>query len=392
MPNESNRRIRVLELRSVRGTGGGPEKTILLGASRADRSRFDVTVCYLRDVRDEIFEIDRRARAADVDYVEIRERHSFDPKIWGALRRLARDRQIDIVHAHDYKTDFLVWALARAEPVIALSTAHGWSRSSLREYGYYFADKVLLSRYPCVIAVSEPIRQTLIRFGARPERVKRISNAIDPHAFRRTDGTREAMRRELSVPQDARIVGSVGRLERVKRYDVFLEAVARLRGPVAVIIAGEGSCRADLENQARRLGIGDRVHLLGLRSDAKEIHQAFDVYVQSSETEGVSNAVLEAMALETPIVATAVGGTGELIEHGVHGLLVPRNDSDALASAIQQTLDSPEVAAARVARARNRVETDLSFEARTRAVEDIYEELMQSRRAPSAAARGDVLA
>lgn len=391
MPDDSNRRIRVLELRSVRGTGGGPEKTILLGATRADRSRFDVTVCYLRDVRDDIFEIDRRARAADVDYLEIRERHSFDPKIWGSLRQLVRERQIDIVHAHDYKTDFLVWALARVESVIALSTAHGWSRSSAREYGYYFADKILLSRYPAVIAVSEPIRQTLIRFGARPERVKRILNAIDPDAFRRTPGVRENVRRELSIPDDASIVGSVGRLERVKRYDILLDAVAMLRKPAFVVIAGDGTCRADLQNQAHRLGLGDRVRLLGVRSDAKEIHQAFDVYVQSSETEGVSNAVLEAMALETPVVATAVGGTGELIDDGVHGLLVQKNDANALALAIQRTLDDP-TATARTTHARKRIETELSFDARTRSVERIYEELMQSRRTPAAATRGDVLA
>ncbi|MGC4081723.1 MAG: hypothetical protein QM736_06370 [Vicinamibacterales bacterium] len=96
-----SRPIRVLELRSVRGTGGGPEKTILQGAARADRDRFAVTVCYLRDVRDDVFEIDAVAGNLPVDYIEVRERHSFDPGVWGQLRRIIRDRKIDIVHAHD---------------------------------------------------------------------------------------------------------------------------------------------------------------------------------------------------------------------------------------------------------------------------------------------------
>src|SRR5689334_15938071 len=101
--------IRVLELRSVRGTGGGPEKTILLGAARTDPDRFAVTVCYIRDRRDEVFGIGERTdvRGQGLDYLEITERHSLDPAIWPALRRLVRDRRIDIVHAHEYKTDLL---------------------------------------------------------------------------------------------------------------------------------------------------------------------------------------------------------------------------------------------------------------------------------------------
>lgn len=392
MPDEGSRRIRVLELRSVRGTGGGPEKTILLGASCADRSKFDVTVCYLRDARDEVFEIDRRARATNIDYVEISERHSFDPRIWRALRTIVRERQIDIVHAHDYKTDFLAWALARSEPVVALSTAHGWSRSSIREFGYFFADKMLLSRYPAVIAVSEPIRRTLLKFGARPERVRRILNGIDPNAFRRTPAAGESLRNELGLSARLPIVGSVGRLERVKRFDILLEAVAQLGQHVLVVIAGEGTCRPELEKKASALGLDGRVWWLGLRSDVKDIHQAFDVYVQSSETEGVSNALLEAMALETPVVATNVGGTSELIDDNVHGLLVPKNDAGALMRAIRHTLDHPDAAKARAVQARRRVETELSFEARTRAVERVYEELMRSRWTPASAQRDDVLA
>src|SRR5947207_917056 len=100
-----SRPVRVLELRSVRGTGGGPEKTILMGAARADRARFAVTVCYIRDARDGVFSIDGRAAPLGVDYVEVHERHSLDPRIWPELRRLVRERRIDIVHAHEYKTD-----------------------------------------------------------------------------------------------------------------------------------------------------------------------------------------------------------------------------------------------------------------------------------------------
>ena len=85
--------VRILELRSVRGTGGGPEKTMLFGTAQSDRSRFAVTLCYIRDSRDDIYFIHDLAARHQVDYVEVVERHSFDPSIWPALRRLVRERR-----------------------------------------------------------------------------------------------------------------------------------------------------------------------------------------------------------------------------------------------------------------------------------------------------------
>jgi hypothetical protein len=129
--------ISVLELRSVRGTGGGPEKTILHGAAMRDRSRFSVSVCYIRDQRDDVFAIDDRARAMGIDYVDVTERHSFDPRIWRALTDVVRTRRIDIVHAHDYKTNALAFLLAKRLKVIPLSTAHGYAGASARELRLY---------------------------------------------------------------------------------------------------------------------------------------------------------------------------------------------------------------------------------------------------------------
>ena len=132
MTDTANGPIRVLELRSVRGTGGGPEKTILLGSARSDPARFPVTVCYIRDLRDAVFEMGERARALGLDYVETRERHSFDWTIWPALRALVADRRIDIIHAHDYKTDLLALLLARATVASGMAPVARASSSASR--------------------------------------------------------------------------------------------------------------------------------------------------------------------------------------------------------------------------------------------------------------------
>ncbi len=371
--------IRVLELRSVWGTGGGPDKTILNGARYSDPSRFAVTVCYIRDARDTVFNIDRRAAELGLDYVEVLERHSLDHRIWPQLKRIVAEKKIDIVHAHDHKTDAVTWALARRTSIIPLSTAHGFSGYTRRESVYYAIEKRLLAMFPRVIAVSNPIRTELIRTGTRAERISLINNGIDHRVFRRDPSKRDGLRQALTLPSEAIAIGAVGRLEIEKRFDVLIDAFAGLktRHPRAILlIVGEGTLRPELERQIAARGLGDAVRLLGLRSDVKDLHAAFDYFVQSSEREGTPNAVLEAMALETPTVATDVGGTSELMTDGVDGLLAPRNDVAGLQAVLDRALSDPAAAAHRARAARQRVERDLSFDERMRKVEQVYEELV----------------
>jgi glycosyltransferase involved in cell wall biosynthesis len=381
--------VRVLELRSVRGTGGGPEKTILRGAERTDTRRVAIVVCYLRDARDTVFAVAAQAERFHVNYREIRERHSFDPSAWSAVLRLVQEAHIEVVHAHDYKTDLMALWLGRRCGVVPLATAHGWTGNSWRERAlYYPADRKLLARFPAVVAVSRQIRDELIAAGADPERVGVLLNGIDPEVFRRDPARRSLVRGSLGVSGDVIVIGSIGRLERQKRFDLLIDAVAQLRGSgrrLVVIIAGEGSQRPALEAAAERLGVAGVVRLLGHRADVIDLHHAFDLFVQSSDYEGTPNAVLEAMALETPIVATAAGGTAEIVDDRVHALVVPCGDAGVLATAIAETLDDPGSARVRSCAARQRVETELSFDARTRRLEDIYVNLAAERRRVSRA-------
>src|SRR5262249_37107853 len=207
--------------------------------------------CYIRDARDTVFTLDRRARDLGIDYEEVVERSSFDRAIWPALRALVRRRRIDIVHAHDYKTDLLTLALSRFEPIVPLSTAHGFVGSGTRErYVYYPLDRRLLARFPHVIAVSQTVRAELVRAGASADRITVILNGIDHRAFVR-DRRREAdVRRELGFAADALVIGAVGRLDYEKRFDLLMEAFADVRKtyPQAQLaIAGEGKHRSDLE-------------------------------------------------------------------------------------------------------------------------------------------------
>jgi glycosyltransferase involved in cell wall biosynthesis len=376
--------IRILELRTVRGAGGGPEKTILQGAARADPSRFAVTVCYLRDGRDDAFHIDTKAASLKIDYQEIQERSSWDPRIWFALRRLARHRNFDIVHSHEYKSDLLALLLAKSTGAIPLATVHGWTGASRREKFYYAFDKQILKWFPRLIAVSDEIRHTLLNVGAKKERIQTVLNGIDPYIFHRDRTKQKVVRDSMGMSEHETLIGAVGRLEPQKRFDILLQAFAQVRSTrpqLRLFIVGEGGERMKLENAIASLGLENSCRLLGQRSDIVDLHHAFDLFVQSSDYEGTPNAVLEAMAMETPVVVTDVGGTPELIHHGVHGLLTPPGDPGALARAIEQALDAPNATADRCAAARKRVEQELSFERRVKTVETIYEQLVQEKSA-----------
>jgi glycosyltransferase involved in cell wall biosynthesis len=373
--------IRVLELRSVAGTGGGPDKTILASARRNNPDVL-LTVCYLCNAGDDTFKIGEQARAMGLDYVEIRERGMVDPAAWRALRALVRDRHIDIVHGHEYKTDLLAYLLARAERVIPFATAHGWTGHSTRERRvYYPVDKRLLVRFPRVAAVSGEIKRALVSVGADPRRIDVILNSIDPVRFVRDPNQRAPARTTYGLAPGDIVIGAVGRLEPQKRFDLLIEAFAKLatsRPALRLLIAGEGSLRGALHAQIEARGLGSRCRLTG-QSDVIPFHHAIDLFVQSSEYEGTPNVVLEAMALETPFVATDVGGTGELFQDGVHGLLIQPRDQAALVGAVERILSDPAAARQRALAARRVVETDLSFDRRMEKIDRVYAELMQER-------------
>jgi glycosyltransferase involved in cell wall biosynthesis len=233
-----------------------------------------------------------------------------------------------------------------------------------------------------VVAVSSEIKNELLRYGARPERITVVLNAIDPARFRRDPARRAEARAAVGVRDDEIAIGAVGRLEPQKRFDLLMEAFARVSHDapkLRLLIAGDGSLKSELAAVVERLGLGERCTLIGHCTDIIGFHHALDLFVQSSDYEGTPNAVLEAMALETPIVATDVGGTRELARDRQEALIVPPGQVEALAAAMREMIAQPQAAADRVKAARTRIEQELSFDRRMDRVEAIYERLVRER-------------
>jgi glycosyltransferase involved in cell wall biosynthesis len=221
-------------------------------------------------------------------------------------------------------------------------------------------DRLAAKRTDVVVAVSEALAEQL-GAGIVPDRsrIRVVRNGVDTESYRPHAGIRD-LRTELGIPATAPVLGSIGRLEPIKGYDVMVEAFARLRArwqdgeAPHLLVAGDGSERERLLRAAVERGVADAVHLPGWRDDVHDLHAAFTVFTMSSHSEGTSVSLLEAMSAGLCPVVTDVGGNAAVLGGDLRHRLVRPDDPEALATAWISALqagDRREVDA-RLARAR----------------------------------------
>jgi glycosyltransferase involved in cell wall biosynthesis len=385
----TTRKINVLHLRSCRGAGGGPEKTILFSAKETDRESFRLHIAYLRSRVDPDFDLDERARSLGVeDFVTIEEDYKFDLHALRSILRLLRERQIDVLSCHCYKSDLYGLILSRFHPMKLVTTAHGplasfrhfWSAQNWRvRYLYDQLDLLLLSYFDHVLIVSDSMRKAVSRFGVDRGKISWVKNAIDANHFRKTSVDSFEMRDRFGIPRDAVVVGAVGRLNAEKDYPNFIDAAKILladRPDLFFTITGSGPLEEDLRGRVSLMGLDNRILFLGHHHDVRRIYEMIDLYVLSSTREGLPNTVLEAMAMEVPIVSTDVDGVREAVEHDREALLVPARQPHRLAEGIRSVLSDPDLARRLSRAAREKVEREFSFSSRMRRVEDIYRKIL----------------
>jgi glycosyltransferase involved in cell wall biosynthesis len=378
----------VLHVRVVTGYGGGPEKTILNSPRYLTSLGYRAALAYLHPPGDPGFtQLQQRAAAAGAELISIPDRGPADLSVIWRLARLCRQRRVAIWHGHDYKSNALGLLLRRVWPMRLVTTLHGWTNLSGRVPLYVRVDKWCLPRYEAAICVSEDLAAECRGLGLADERVHLVHNAIDTREYARRLPRCEA-KRAWGVPEEALLVGAVGRLSDEKGFDLLIRGVHGLRQkglPVVLAIAGEGPTRAALQRLIAELKAAAYVRLLGHLADPRGLYEALDLFVLSSHREGLPNVVLEAMAMEAPVVATRVAGVPSLVEDGRSGLVVPPGDLPALADAMERLLRDVALRGALAEQARQRVETHFSFDRRMAKVARIYDRLLAR---PAASAGG----
>ena len=312
----------------------------------------------------------QRSQEVGLPTEALRMRHELDLAAAWQLGRYIRRQHVEILHMHTphaHTIGLLAWKLApTVRLVVSRRVDFAPGRNWLSRYKY---------AHPGVqyVAVSDAVRHVLIASGVPAQRVDTVHSGIDLHRFV------EIQEAPPLFPVGTRIIGTVGHLAGHKGHRYLLEAIAlltRQEPRLGVVIAGDGALRVELEAQAAALGITAHVRFTGFRHDILALMQSFEIFVFSSYLEGLGTAILDAMALGKPVVATRAGGIPEAVQDGITGLLVPPRDPQALADAVRHLLCHPEHVKAFGEAGRKRVEQYFTVERMVCGTLQIYERIL----------------
>jgi glycosyltransferase involved in cell wall biosynthesis len=367
-------RVRVLWL--IKGLGpGGAETLLAAGAGVRDREQFDYAAAFVVSEKRALV---AALEAAGVDVTWLAAMRRRDLRWVPRLRRLLIDRPVDIVHSHSPLVAALARIVARTLPrhvrPITVSTEHNiWS-------AYAFPTRVLNAlTYPldrAHFAVSEEVGRSMPGWWRRHTEVLVHGIALD--GVRGHGSQRERMRAELGVAPHECLAVTVANYRVHKDYPTLLAAarITRDRGvPVRFAAVGQGPLAHDVQGEHERSGLGASFQLLGYRPDALDVLAAADLFVLSSRQEGLPVALMEALALGIPVVATEVGGVPEAVADGVEGRLVSPGSPDELAKAIAQLVCDPAMRS-RMAEAALRRSEEFDVRPVVRRYEDRYRQLV----------------
>ncbi|HEY5803118.1 MAG TPA: glycosyltransferase [Lysobacter sp.] len=385
MAGRQDRRIRLLLLTDTPVLApGGSERFLQNLATRLPREHYRISVVQLHDGHMPGPGM-APGRLAGVSLQALPVRAVYDRsgiRAWLALRSLLREEQFDIVQSQHEKADLLNALLPRRNGTVHISNRRDMGFKKSERLQQLF--RLINPRFNAVVA---PARQILSGL-ARTERLDAlqmtwIPNGVDTRRFCPDPAqTRQDARRELGLEQQAVVFGCVARLTEVKRHVDLIDAFAQVHRAaphVRLVLVGDGPLLARVQDRMSALGIADAVVLLSFRDDVEAVLPALDALVLASSSEGMSNAILEAMACGLPVIATAVGGNLHLVQHETTGLLVPPRDPISLAAAMQTLTRSPQLGQRMGVAARARIEREFSLDAMVNGFDQMYRHLLNQR-------------
>jgi succinoglycan biosynthesis protein ExoA len=331
--------IRILHLIASNFVGG-PEKQILHHALDLQNSDFEVWVGSFRD-RPEKAAILQQAEESGLRTYESLSSGRFDPRAVLALASFLKQQKIQLLCTHGFKAN-TVGALAKSVAgVPQIAFCRGWTAETMRVRAYEALERRFLALADRIICVSEAQAEYFATKHLLQPRISVVHNAMLDSIDTGAEFDREAAKTQLGFSPTTLLIGAVGRLSVEKGQRYLVEAapgLVREFKDLKIVLLGEGRERESLESQVKRLGLENVVVLPGFHTNVARWMQAFDVLANCSLTEGIPNAILEALAVGTPVVATAVGGVPELIKDRETGLLVAAGSSEALAGGLAEIL------------------------------------------------------
>ncbi len=353
-----------------------------------DNTRFSHIICYLGENRG------LHNSLADLGYEVLylgfgkKRLDFFNPLAVLELAKVLKEKRIDMIHCHKHKSAVygaLASIVSGRIPVIA--HVHGLSRT--RSLKRRVTNYILLKFVKRIIAVSESVRRDVIESNWRidPRKVVTVKNCIDLSTIDNIHVSKKEARIRLGLSEDEIVFGTVGRLASTKGQSYLIEAFRRVRDRLEsarLVVVGDGPLKEKLENMARDSGVLPWISFTGYRNDVFELLKGFDVFVLPSLAEGLSIALLEAMASRLPVIASNVGGIPEVFGGCQCGSLVQARDASALASAMIEIGSADSSMKSKLGeQGRQRIEEEFTTDVMIRNLTDVYESLLIGNRLSS---------
>lgn len=343
LPSPRLQRLHILHVVRRGFAGGGLENGIVNVANRLPGDRYCISICALDS--EETFS--GRIRRPESEFYLLPKRgDGIDWSLIWSLARLFRRAKVDLVHSHNWGTFLYSVVAAKLARVPIIHGEHGKTQNDLQSLGMLKRQtKSLLGRrVDRLVTVSQSIADEWASYGVSRERIQWIPNGVDTERFQPRADQREC-RLRFGLPEDALLIGGIGRLDALKNYEVLVTAFAKLAGQLPdlhLALLGDGPCRERLLGKAKQLGVADRVSILGWRPDPENFLAALDLFVLPSKYEGMSNVVLEAMASGLPVVCADLPAHREVFESGREGLVVSPCNAETLAEVLAELCRDPE--------------------------------------------------
>ncbi len=357
---------------------GGVENQLLLTLKKYDRSKLNPIVCSLLDKG----EIGKEIEEAGIEVISLNKlKHRFDPTIVKDLYRIIKKRDIKIVRTHQYHANLYgrlgAW-LAKA-PCIIASVHNVYTRD--RKLHRRMINRFLSRVSDKVVAVSETVKHDILKYdGLSEDKVTVIYNGIDTARFSHINGN--IIRKELKVPFDVPIIGTIGRLTFQKGIKYLIEAVSLVKkrfSKIILIIVGDGPIKDELQNYANTLDLNENVIFTGFRRDIPALLAAMDIFVLPSLWEGLPNALIEAMASGKPVIATDILPIREIMNSEKVGILIPPQNSNAIADSIEFLFHNKDLAETMGNNARERAFSDFNIQTTVNRYTKLFEKILQSK-------------
>jgi len=314
-----------------------------------------------------------------IRYFEYQRREGIDYEIVKRIVRIVQDNSIDIIHSHNWGTLFYAFMAAVVTRRVHIHGEHGKEHFSETSQGNW--KRLLLKKSSArisdfFITVSENLKEELIQeWGVRQNKITVIRNGIDSLLFKPDLSAGEQIRKELYIGANDIVVGTVGWLRPIKNQSAIIRILPELlkkKENLKVVIVGDGEDRHKLEKLAQEHNVSSNIIFTGHREDVESLLNAFDIYIQASLFEGMSNTIMQAMSVGIPVVAMNVGGNSELVKDGITGYLVKPESSIVLIERILYLSNNRDICKEMGKNGRDIITRDFSINMMIRSNEDVY--------------------